>query len=140
MGLPVIFCFCLSSKGKSLLSRARFRRILEGIDRQESTGTKAFNIHEVIKMHPCPTRPHCCHQTDIDNFFELNPMMYGRTKKLLSLGCLQEIDSDFSTHTGSVHILPGANSDPTLRLSSAKSSRGQHPGKQHAAQVYRMTG
>lgn len=52
---------------------------LEGRDRQESTGTKAFNIHEVIKMQPCPTRPHRCYQTDIDNFFELNSMMYGGT-------------------------------------------------------------
>lgn len=28
--------------------------------------------------------------------------------------CLQETDSGFSTQTGSIHILPRANSDPTL--------------------------
>lgn len=130
-GLPVIFCFCLSPRGKSLLSRARFRGILEGRDRQESTGTKAFNIHEVIKMQPCPTRPHCCYQTDIDNFFELNSMMY--RGNIETFQCLQETDSGFSTRTGNIHILPRANSDPTLCLSFAKPSRGWHPGKQHAA-------
>lgn len=62
---------------------------------------KTLNIHEVIKMQPCPTRPHCCYQTGIDNFFELNSVVKGEIKKnLLSLGNLQEIDSDFSTHTG----------------------------------------
>lgn len=88
------------------------------------------------------TRPHCCYQTGIDNFFELNSVVKGEIfyKNLLSLGNLQEIDSDFSTHTGSIHTLPRADSDPTFGLFSAKLSLGLRPGKQRATQVYRTTG
>lgn len=84
-------------------------------------------------MQPCPTRPHCCYQTGIDNFFELNSVVKGEIKKkkrnLLSLGNLQEIDSDFPAHTGSIHTLPSADSEPTFGLVSAKLSLGLRPGK-----------
>lgn len=81
MGFPVISCFCLSPGGKSLLWRARLRGISER--RQEGVnGNETLNIHEVIKMQPCPTRPHCCYQTGIDNFFELNSVVKGEIKKM----------------------------------------------------------
>lgn len=62
----------------------------------------------------------------------LNPTQWykGEIKNLLSLGNLQEIHSDFSVHIGSIHTLPRADSDPTLGLSSAKSSLELHPGEQ----------
>lgn len=52
---------------------------------------------------------------DTDNIFEFNSVVYGGNTETFKIGCFQEIPSDFSIHTGSVHTLPRANSDPTLR-------------------------
>lgn len=52
---------------------------------------------------------------DTDSF-EFNSVVYGGNIDTSKCECFQEIHSDFSTHTDSVHTLPRANSDPTFSL------------------------